>query len=159
LRLSDWYTGGVNDRLRDHRRSNPAVGHPRSVCNRNPHEDPGHSPGTPAASHRKRRTRPTSFQGGKKTAATGLLFHFLIAFAAAAIYYQSSRRLLFLIDHPFFSGILYGTAVHLVMSRIVLPLSAASKREFSAKAFLTQLAIHIVFVGLPIALTVSHLSR
>jgi hypothetical protein len=101
----------------------------------------------------------SSFQGGKKTAATGLFLHFFIAFAATVIYYESSRRLFFLIDHPFFSGALYGIAVHLVMSRIVLPLSAAPKREFSAKAFLTQLVIHILFVGLPIALTVSHLSR
>jgi uncharacterized membrane protein YagU involved in acid resistance len=101
----------------------------------------------------------SSFQGGKKTAAIGLFFHFLIAFAVAVIYYESSRRFLLLIDHPFFSGAIYGIAVHLVMSLIVLPLSAAPKREFSAKAFLTQLLIHIVFVGLPIALTVSHLSR
>jgi hypothetical protein len=101
----------------------------------------------------------SSFQGGKKTAALGLFFHFLIASVATLIYYESSRRLFFLIDHPFFSGALYGTAVHLVMSCIVLPLSAAPKREFSAKAFLTQLIIHILFVGLPIALTVSRLSR
>lgn len=101
----------------------------------------------------------SSFQGGKKTAALGLFLHFFISFAVAAIYYESSRKLLFLIDHPFFSGALYGIAVHLVMSRIVLPLSAAPKREFSAKAFLLQLVIHICFVGLPIALTVSHLSR
>jgi len=101
----------------------------------------------------------SSFQGGKKTAALGLFFHFFIAFVATLIYYESSRRFLVLIDHPFISGALYGIAIHLVMSRIVLPLSAAPKREFSAKAFLTQLLIHIIFVGLPIALTVSHLSR
>jgi hypothetical protein len=45
------------------------------------------------------------------------------------------------------------------MNRIIVPLSAAPKREFSAKAFLTQLIIHIFCVGLPIALVVSHLSR
>jgi uncharacterized membrane protein YagU involved in acid resistance len=101
----------------------------------------------------------SSFEGGRKTAATGLFLHFLIAFIAATIYYQASRKLPLLLDRPFFSGALYGIAVHLVMSRIVLPLSAAPKREFSAKAFLLQLVIHICFVGLPIALTVSHLSR
>jgi hypothetical protein len=101
----------------------------------------------------------SSFEGGKKTAAAGFLFHLLIAFIAATIYYQSSRKLTVLLVHPFFSGALYGIAVHLVMSRIVIPLSAVPKREFSAKAFLTQLLIHIAFVGLPIALTVSHLSR
>jgi hypothetical protein len=82
----------------------------------------------------------------------------LIAFTAAFIYYASSRKLAILIDHPRLSGVLYGAAVHLVMNRIVLPLSAAAI-SFSAKAFLTQLVIHIVCVGLPIALVVSHLSR
>ena len=45
------------------------------------------------------------------------------------------------------------------MSRVVVPLSAAPKREFSARAFLTQLNIHIVCIGLPIALIVGHFSR
>jgi uncharacterized membrane protein YagU involved in acid resistance len=101
---------------------------------------------------------PSAFEGGKKTATAGLFFHFLISFTAAFVYYASSRKLAILIDHPLLSGALYGAAVHLAMNRIVLPLSAAAI-PFSAKAFLTQLVIHILFVGLPIALVVSHLSR
>jgi hypothetical protein len=54
---------------------------------------------------------------------------------------------------------LYGVVVQLVMSRVVVPLSAAPKREFSAKAFLTQLVIHMFFVVLPIALIVGHFAR
>jgi hypothetical protein len=100
----------------------------------------------------------SAFKGGKKTATAGLFFHFLIAFTAAFVYYASSRKLGILIDHPLLSGALYGAGVHLVMNRIVLPLSAAAI-PFSAKAFLTQLVIHILFVGLPIALVVSHFSR
>jgi len=46
----------------------------------------------------------------------------------------------------------------MVMSRVVVPLSAAPKRKFSAKAFLTQLIIPIFCVGPPIALIVSHFS-
>jgi len=99
------------------------------------------------------------FKGGKRTAALGLFFHFLIAFIAAAIYYAFSRKLMILVVHPVLWGVLYGVAVHLVMSRIVLPLSRAPKREFSAKAFFVQLIVHICFVGLPIALVVSHFSR
>jgi uncharacterized membrane protein YagU involved in acid resistance len=100
---------------------------------------------------------PSAFEGGKKTATAGLFFHFLISFTAAFVYYAGSRRLALLIDHPLLSGVLYGAAVHLVMNRIVLPLSAAAI-PFSVKAFLTQLVIHILFVGLPIALVVSHLA-
>ncbi len=102
---------------------------------------------------------PSAFQKGKKTATIGLFFHFFIALTAASIYYLISRKLTILLEHPLLGGLLYGVAVHLVMSRIVVPLSAAPKREFSAKAFLTQLIIHILFVGLPIALTVAHFSR
>jgi uncharacterized membrane protein YagU involved in acid resistance len=102
---------------------------------------------------------PSAFQGGKKTAIAGLLLHFFIAFTAAFVYYTVSSRLIGLLDQPLLYGAAYGIAVHMVMSRIVVPLSAAPKREFSAKAFFTQLIIHIVCVGLPIALVVSHLSK
>jgi uncharacterized membrane protein YagU involved in acid resistance len=102
---------------------------------------------------------PFAFQKGKKTAALGVFFHFFIAFSAALIYYAISRKMSALIDYPLFSGVVYGSTVHLLMSRIVVPLSAAPKRELSTKGFLTQLVIHILCVGLPIALVVSHLSR
>jgi hypothetical protein len=101
---------------------------------------------------------PSAFQGGRRTASAGLFFHFFIALVAASIYFAGTRKLLFLLEHPLLSGLLYGTVVHLVMSRIVVPLSAAPKRVFSAKAFLTQWIIHILFVGMPIALVVAHFS-
>lgn len=101
----------------------------------------------------------SAFLGGKKAAAAGLLFHFAIAFTVAAVYYGLSLLLPALVHSPFVWGAIYGAAVHLVMSRVVLPLSAAPKRAFSAKAFLIQLAIHICFVGLPIALVVSRTAR
>jgi hypothetical protein len=100
----------------------------------------------------------SAFRGKKRTAVAGLSFHFLIAFSAAAAYYTISREASTLLDHPLLGGLIFGTAVHLVMSRIVVPLSAAPKREFSTKAFLIQLVIHILFVGLPISITVSQLA-
>jgi uncharacterized membrane protein YagU involved in acid resistance len=100
----------------------------------------------------------SSFKQGNKTVVAGFLFHFLIAFTAAFVYYAISRRLSALIDTPLFSGVVYGSVVHLVMSRIIVPLSAAPKRDFSPKAFLTQLIIHIFCVGLPISLIVSRYS-
>lgn len=101
----------------------------------------------------------SAFKGGKRTAAVGLFFHFAIAFTVAAVYYALSRRLPVLLDRFFLYGALYGVVVHVVMNRVVLPLSRAPKRAFSAKAFLIQLIIHICFVGLPIALTIRHFSR
>src|SRR2546429_4605289 len=54
---------------------------------------------------------PTAFQGGLVTASFGLAIHFLIAFTAAIVFYLASRKLKFLIVHPFVTGPLYGIAV------------------------------------------------
>jgi hypothetical protein len=99
----------------------------------------------------------SAFDGGRRTAGFGLLFHFLIAVVAAVLYFEVSRGLPIILNQPVLFGVLYGVTVHLVMSRIVVPLSRAPKREFSIAAFLVQLVIHVFCVGLPIALTQSHL--
>jgi hypothetical protein len=67
-----------------------------------------------------------------------MLFPFFLAFPAAIFYYAISRRMSALIEYPLFSGVVYGSAVHLAMSRIVVPLSAAPKRKFSANVFLSH---------------------
>jgi uncharacterized membrane protein YagU involved in acid resistance len=98
---------------------------------------------------------PKSFEGGASTAVVGLMIHFFIALVAAAIYYAASRELSVSFGHAVLGGLLYGTAVHLFMTFIVLPLSAL-RRPFSAKTFATQWIVHMAFVGLPIALVVQH---
>jgi uncharacterized membrane protein YagU involved in acid resistance len=100
----------------------------------------------------------SSFRGGKKTAALGFLFHFVIAFTAAAIYYIASRSLPFLTAQPVICGILYGALIHLFMTFITIPLSRAPKRKFSASSFLSQLAVHMFVVGLSISLTIARFS-
>jgi len=67
---------------------------------------------------------PQAFQGGAGTYALGVCLHFFIAGSATAVYYSASRRLSFLKEHPLVCGLFYGMAVDLVMSFIVLPLSA-----------------------------------
>ena len=101
---------------------------------------------------------PRAFEGGKKTAAAGLGFHFVIALSVAAIYYFLRSRVPVIAAYPVMSGILYGLGVHLVMSLVVVPLSAAARRPFSIMFFLTQAVIHMVLVGLPIALIVQRFS-
>lgn len=96
-----------------------------------------------------------SYKGGSSTAALGLGIHFLIAIVAAAVYYAASRKLGLLNEHAVLCGLLYGVVVHLFMSFVVLPLSAL-QRPFSGKAFAIQLLVHMLFVGLPIALIVRH---
>jgi len=91
------------------------------------------------------------------TVPLGLGLHYLIAFTVASTYVVASRYIAMLTEHPVLSGILFGVAVHLVMTFVVLPLSAL-KRPFSMTFFLGQLMIHMFCVGLPTALVVKHFS-
>jgi hypothetical protein len=95
---------------------------------------------------------PRSSTGGYATAALGLFFHFMIATGAAAVYYGIARILPAVLQHAVAAGIVYGPVVYFFMNRVVVPLSAARKFPFSLKMMLIGLAIHIVCVGLPIAL-------
>ncbi len=101
-----------------------------------------------------------SFKGGARTAALGLLFHFLIATIAAAVYYLASRPLRFLVNHAFICGPLYGVCIYLVMNFIVLPLSAIGSRPaLPLPVLISGLLIHMFGIGLPIALIVRRYSR
>jgi hypothetical protein len=101
---------------------------------------------------------PSAFQRGNQSAAAGFLFHFLIAFTAATAYYATSRVLSILVTHAILCGMLYGAFIHLFMTLLIIPLSRAPKRKFSASAFISQLAVHMFVVGLSISLIVSQFS-
>src|SRR5262245_53846725 len=94
-----------------------------------------------------------AFKGGYKTAALGVASHFLIAFGAATVFAFASRRWPWLVEHVYLSGALYGIAVFWFMRLVVLPLSAISfKLNFSWPVVMTGMIVHILCVGLPIAL-------
>jgi hypothetical protein len=93
-----------------------------------------------------------AFHGGEGTYGLGILLHYFIATSVAAIYYGASRRLTFLTEHWLVCGLFYGMAVELVMSYVVLPLSALQARgPYQLHDILLGLAVHMVVVGLPIA--------
>ncbi len=94
-----------------------------------------------------------AYRGGDRTAALGLSLHFLIAFTAAAIFYAASRRLRFLTAQAVVSGILYGIAIYAFMNLVVIPLSAfPQKVRFPPLVLATGLFVHMIGIGLPIAL-------
>jgi hypothetical protein len=99
-----------------------------------------------------------AFRGGVLTAVLGILLHFFIALVAASIFYLVSRRINALVRRPLASGALYGVAVYLFMNHVVLPLSAVAKRPFALGMALAMVIIHIVCVGMPIALVVGRYS-
>ncbi len=97
---------------------------------------------------------PRAYQGGSATAALGLALHFVVAFGAAVVYYVVSRWLPFMTEHAVLSGLLYGEAVFLFMYFVVVPLSAATKSQFTVATLITGPIGHMFLVGLPIALSV-----
>ncbi|HEY2018141.1 MAG TPA: hypothetical protein VGH38_31765 [Bryobacteraceae bacterium] len=102
---------------------------------------------------------PSALEGGAGTAGFGLALHFLIAGLWAFLYYVAADRWPALLGRPVLWGAVLGVVAHLVMSLVVVPLSRARRRPFAWKAWLTQLAIHIVCVGVPIAMVQSYALR
>jgi uncharacterized membrane protein YagU involved in acid resistance len=100
-----------------------------------------------------------AFTGGTKTAALGVILHFIIALGAATVYFLASRRLTFLVNRAVLCGLIYGALVYLFMHLVVVPLSAIPKEPlpFVYRAF--EFVWHWFGVGLPIALSVRHYSR
>ena len=102
---------------------------------------------------------PKSFQGGVNTAFLGISLHFVVALGAATVYYVASRGLTFMVHQAVLSGVLFGIAVQLFMTFIVVPSSAIGRRPFVLRSFIVMMIVHMVVVGPSIALTVRHYSR
>jgi Na+/alanine symporter len=96
-----------------------------------------------------------ALQGGPGAYVLGVLLHFFIASSFAAFYYAASRKLVFLKEHPLVCGLAYGAGVELVMSLIVLPLSALhAKGPYTLHDLILGLLVHMLVVGLPISFSV-----
>lgn len=102
---------------------------------------------------------PDAFNGGAPIAALGMGFHFLTAFGASAAYYAASRKLGFLTGQAIAWGLPYGIAVYLFMNLVVVPLSAVSKPRYTVGSVVTGLIVHMLCIGLPIALSVRWYSK
>ncbi len=96
-----------------------------------------------------------SYTYGPASMALGLASHFFIATTWAALYWLASRRSAPLIRHAWVYGTAYGIVVYGVMYEIVMPLSAIHRRiPRTPQDYIIGLLVHIVCVGLPIALVV-----
>ena len=106
---------------------------------------------------------PQSFDYGFATAAMGLVMHFSVALTATVLFYALSRRIPAMVDRPVPAGIVWGLVWLLVMYRGVIPILAALRPLYLANAPKRPLPpiwplpffVHIVCVGLPIALAVA----
>ena len=102
--------------------------------------------------------RESAINGGLPTAGLGLAIHFFIAFAVATVFYVASRKLLFATRHPVISGLVYGVIVYGFMYWIVMPLVYPVVYP-SLSRDLIAVCVHMLLIGLPIALIVRHYSR
>jgi len=104
---------------------------------------------------------PKTFDYGFATAAMGLVLHSCVALAAAVLFYWVSRRIPLLAEQPVLGGIVWGIVWLFVMYRGVIPLMRELRPLYLANAPKRPLPdvwpvpffVHIVCVGLPIALS------
>jgi hypothetical protein len=96
---------------------------------------------------------PAAAQGGASAAALGLLAHFTVATTAAAVYILASKRIKFLVDHPWIAGPIYGLGVFFFMNYVVIPMSKIGRYPAAYTTTTYEvIAAHLFLVGLPIAL-------
>ena len=101
-----------------------------------------------------------AYSGGAKTAALGVVLHFLIATTATAVFYAASRKLRFLLEQPVMWGLVYGVFVYAFMNFVVLPLSAFPQRTApTLSSRIINLLIIMFCVGLPISTIVRRFSK
>lgn len=102
----------------------------------------------------------SAFRGGMDAAMLGLALHFAIMFVIVLIYFFASRYLVILATRPVVSGLAYGIAVYAVMNLVVLPLSAiAFKPRYTASSLAIDIPVHMICVGLTIALVLHSFRR
>lgn len=100
---------------------------------------------------------PAAMQGGVAIAWVGLLCHFLLTTAMAAIYLLAARKLRPLTAQPWTWGTVYGALTWLAMVFVVVPLSGATGWKLpQGWSIVSGLLSHIFYVGVPIAHIVRH---
>lgn len=97
---------------------------------------------------------PTAFAGGNTTALLGFLIHFGISFVVAAVFILAASQLAFLRRTVFVSALVYGAAVNMFMSMVVLPFSSAPKMPVTTVLIVHGLIADALYVGLPLAIIV-----
>ena len=93
-----------------------------------------------------------AFNGGMMSVTIGVIMHFLVAFGAATAFYVLARIFPVVLRYAVVSGILYGVGVYFAMAYVIVPVTQVRQGPFSWNALIVSIIIHILFVGLPVAL-------
>ena len=89
--------------------------------------------------------------GGPGVALIGVVSHYFILLAAAAIFVAASLRFPLFRRRWVVAGIAFGLCIYAVMHFVVLPLSAAGPGNPRGVQLVEELAGHMFVIGLPIA--------
>ena len=101
-----------------------------------------------------------AFDEGMSAVVLGIGVHVLISLVSAALFTAAAFRWEFLRRRPIVSGALYGVLAYVVMTFLVIPLSAIGFRwPRSLPLFLISLAIHMFAFGVPIAVVCARYLR
>ncbi len=102
---------------------------------------------------------PAVMDMGTAGAILGLLVHFALMAAMAAVFVLAAERKPELVAKPIQWGIIYGLITYAVMNWVVVPLRFDTSLPPKPLSIATQLFAHIVLVGIPIALVAARYLR
>jgi hypothetical protein len=97
--------------------------------------------------------------GGGEMALLGVVLHFFITLAGAALLYLIVSRVKWLPRQWIVLGVLYGLAFLAMMNYVILPLSAIGRSIYPLENLHVAAFWHIVLVGLPTAWFISRALR
>ena len=94
-----------------------------------------------------------AFAGGFPMAALGAALHFMMTTIMAAVFARAAAVAPLLARRPIAAGAAYGVGIYIVMNYVVVPLSRAAPGGDQPLVFMISgIAVHMFFVGVPIAL-------
>jgi uncharacterized membrane protein YagU involved in acid resistance len=100
---------------------------------------------------------PDAFVAGRQSALLGTALHFLMTAAMAVVYVLASLKWTLLWRRPLRNGAAYGLALYVLMTYVVVPLSAAPPRPIPVVETIGAVLAHVLLVGIPIALAARRL--
>ena len=103
--------------------------------------------------------KETAYAGGLTMSLLGLIFHFVIAFIWAILFFLIYPYFNKLVKNKWVAGILYGILVWIIMTRVVVPLSNTPKNPFKLSSAIIGVVTIIICIGIPISLIADHYYR
>lgn len=96
-----------------------------------------------------------AFEGGVPAALLGLFFHYVVSFGVTAVFLLAADRIPLLRRNAILGSLVYGFGVLIVMTMIVIPLSATPPLpDPTISQIVMNVLDHVLVVGLPLGILV-----